>query len=806
MDTGLGRDFSLALRGLRRTPGFTATTIGTLAIGLSLALASSAVARAYLLDPLPAPSSDRLYHVWYAGQPGPHEPRGLRLLDWRALSAVVEVADASMYARLMLADGPSARELTGLRVSEASRDTLGLETVLGRTFSADDFASAEPPIVLGHHFWLERFGGRADVLGATLRLAATGSTGPPSTYRVIGVATPGFRYVREFARPPVDVVTTLPAPGTAYMVRLHTGVPPETAAQQITDAIRSTPGIVPPGNWPGVRLESVHDRHIAPIRPVLSAVWVASVCVLALVAANVAILVLLRSLRRRREAAIRIALGAGRTHVRRSLALEGGIVAIAAVTLGVIGATLALEPLHPMLTETLGRAAPWGGSSLITLDAAIGIVALMVIMVIGWTAMGGLAIRQDASSSLRETRSMTDRPAIRWAGTGFMVIQAAASIALLTGCALMIRSATGLLTVDLGITIDDAWRTRVALPASAFPDAPAQQSFYERLVRAADDQGITVGLANWPLFVEAARPQDIEVSGGPGRTVRAAVTSVTAGYLEVLGIPVVDGRALDVTDRQGAEPVALVSAAFAVQTWPGLRAIGQRIRTVDAMVAGEPFGEWRTVVGVVDDVRQMPDDDDRHDIYVPFLQRVPPLYAVVVLKARSGVMTPADLTDRFDAISGRVDARAVTGAVTSLATEFDRLVATPRLLAFLLSGFGLFATILTMVGVYGTTAHAVKQREAELAIRMALGASRPQIASLLLGTAVIVLTIGGAAGIAGSAGLGRLLSTHLFHVGSFDVGLTAGVVAATAVCLVVASAIPIRRATRIAPARLLRDL
>jgi putative ABC transport system permease protein len=803
----LQRDVMAALRGLRHSPGFAATVIGTLAIGVMLPAVASTVARVYLLDPLPAPASDRLYHVWYSGEPGPNEPRGLRLLDWRSLADVVEVADASVYARFMFVNGGSARELVGLRVSHASVDALGLGVTLGRSLTAEDFDSGEPPVLLGHHFWLDRFGGNDDVIGSSITLSPTGSSAPPLRYRVVGVAAPGLRYVREFSRPPVDVVTTLVTPGTAYMVRLREGVTAAEVEHRISGAITSTAGIVPPDNWRGVRLESVHDRHVAPIRPVLTAVWVASLCVFALVAANVAILVLLRSLRKQREAAVRIALGASRWRLLRSLAVEGTVVAIAATALSGFGAGVILRRLTPVLAETLGRVAPGGTPAVHTVTGMLVVaIALIGVVIIGWTVLGAMAIHRATSHQLSASRTTTDRPSIRWARTALLVFQAAASIALVTGCALMIRSASGLLTVDLGMMIGDVWRSRVALPRSAFPDPQTQQAFFERLLRTADDAGLTVGLASWPLLVEAARPQDLEVSGGRGEPVRAATTAITGGYLNALGIPVLDGRSLNVNDRLGADPAAVVSASFAARTWPGLRAIGQRVRTVSATVAGEPFGEWRTVVGVVADVRQMPDDEDRHDVYVPFLQRVPPLYATVVMTSRTGLMTAPDAARRFEAISQSADTRAVVGPVTPLSAEFDRLAATPRLLAWLLTGFGVFATVLTMVGVYGTTAHAVTQREGELAIRMALGASHRHVTGLLLGTATSVLALGSVAGVIGSATLGRLLSTQLFHVTAFEPGLTAGVVIGTAVCLVMACVIPILRARSITPARLLRDL
>lgn len=798
------RDATIALRGLRQTPGFTLTAISTLSAGLLLATLASTVAQRYLLSPLPAPASDRLFHVWYSQSPGAAEPGGLRSLDWHALSDVVEVADASIFARYVSPETRPARELVALRVSRDALHVHGLTVVLGRAFVDDDFASAEPPLILGHHLWQERFGGRLDVLGTTLALGSTGANTPPTTFRVIGVARPGFRYVREFSRPPVDAITTLPAPGTAYMVRLRPHVSIEDAGHRITDAIRATPGIAIPTGWSGVRLESVHERYVAPMRPVLSAVWLASLCVLALVTANVAILVLLRGLKRQREAAVRVALGASRSHLMRSLAVEGALVGIVAAALGLTGASLIDVRLDPSLAAALGRVAPAADADTVAGLVVVGLV-FTCLVAIGWVVLGSIAVRQSTLTHLRDARTSTDRPVVLWARFGLLSIQMAASVALLTGCAIMIRSASDMMSVDLGMKVENGWRSRLALPASAFPDQTSLQSFYERLTRAGHAAGLSIGYANWPLFVEAARPQDLEVTGDDPARVRAAVTAVTSEYLDTLGIPTLDGRSLLPGDRSGTEPVVVVSASFAARTWPGQRAVGQQVRTVEATVRDEPFGEWRTVVGVVGDVRQMPGDEDRQDVYIPFLQRMPPLYAVVVMRPQAGGLTARDVTSRFEALSAEADHRAIVGTVTSLSSELDKLVATPRLLAGLLTGFGGFAIVMTMIGLYGTLAHAVAHRETELAIRLALGASRDHIARLLLGATAGVLLAGGVAGAAAAASLGRLLSTQVFQNTGFDPVLTTLVVSGASLCGVLATLPAVVRATRIAPASLLRS-
>lgn len=797
----LRRDVRLAARGLARSPGFTATTVGTLALGLSLFVAASAVARAYLLSPLPAPGSDRLFHVWYAATPGQGEPGGLRTLDWGGLSDVVELADATIFTRYLSTDGGTTREWSGLRVPAASLGELGLQVVEGRQLTGADSNAALPSMLLGHHIWHDRFGARADIVGTTLTLAPAGAVAAPLRFRVVGVAAPGFRYVREYSRPPVDFITLSPDAGVAYMVRLRPGVDPREVERRIDATIRTTTTITPPDSWRGVRLESVHERFVEPIRPALSAAWVGAMFLMTLVVANIAILVLLRQLRRQREAAVRVALGASRRHLIRSAAIEGALVGIAAAVPGLTVSAIALDALDHRLAGMLGRVPP---DAVLTTPAMLGVVGLWltVALAAAWAILGALAFRRAAWHHMRDGRSTTDRPAVRWSRVGFLAVQVTASIALVGACVVMLQSATRLLRVDLGLSTERVWRSRLALAPNLFPNRATIEEYYQRLLSSGDQRRLTIGLANWPLFVEAARPQQVWLQGDASRELHAAVTAVTAGYLEALAIPTLSGRPLQSIDRPGSEPVAVVSASFAARAWPGASPIGQRVRTVDRALAGADLGPWRNVVGVVGDVRQMPTDEDRLDVYVPFLQ-APGSYAVVATTSSAGGI---DVPALFEQVAAGVDSRAIVGPVVPLQGELDRLTATPRALAGLLTIFGVVAVVLTMLGVYGVIAHAVRQREAELAIRMALGASPRRIAVTMLGTAAQVLAIAGPAGALTSVALGRLLASSLHDVSGAGLQVTGLAILGTAACVFLASLAPIRRALRISPARLLSDL
>jgi hypothetical protein len=256
---------------------------------------------------------------------------------------------------------------------------------------------------------------------------------------------------------------------------------------------------------------------------------------------------------------------------------------------------------------------------------------------------------------------------VRWARTSLVTLEVGGSIALLVGCGLMVRTAMALLDVDLGLTTAGVVRTRVALPAGT--DTDTHLAFYERLSADVRSRtGAEIAFANWSLFVEPARLQDIEYTGVTAATARAAVTAVSDGYLAVLGIAVRDGRGFEPTDRRGAAPVALVSETLAARLWPGGRAIGQRVRSADRAQAGEPVGPWRTVVGVVGDVRQTPMDQDLADVYVPLFQ-VPTQFASVMIRSND---PPATWLRTMRDTVGGIDSRVLVGTTTSLNVERDR--------------------------------------------------------------------------------------------------------------------------------------
>jgi predicted permease len=797
--TGIGvieaisADVRFAVRGLRRTPGFTVTIVASLALAVALLTSSFSVVNAYLLRPMPFPAADRLFHVWHA-PPGQQEPDGISALDWSALTDVVVLADSSIFARYYLTSDGYTQELVGLVVARQSVDALTVRAVAGRSFEGADFASGTTSVLISESLARTRFGSVQEALGKTLRVTTTTQGGAAVTLRVIGILPPDFRYAREYSRAAFDIVAPLQrATARVYMVRLREGVSPAVVEARITEAVRRIPGIRLDAGWPGVRLESVHDRYVQPIRPVLVSVMVASCLVLLIVTANVAILTLLRSLRRQKEVAVRLALGASKRHLVRWVVTEAMVVSTAALVIGLTIAAWVARALGPQIEIQLGKPAP-GGPSALALDWVAAIVAVAICLFVALTlSLVPLFLRQGALAAdlRRDGRTSTDGRFARWTRSALISVEVAGSIALLVGCGLMVRTALSLLNTDLGMNPRGVVRSRIALPIQNYPDDPAFLRFYDRLAASlATDVRATVGLTNWPLFLEPARPQRIEIDRAAQASTSAAVTAVNAGYLATLGMRVLDGRGFTDADRPGGEPVALVSETFARRVWPSGSPIGQRVRADERLNA--PTGPWRTVVGIVSDVRQTPADEDKGDLYVPFAQ-VPARYAPLLIRSDRPA---SEWLQTLRTTVGAIDPEVLVSAPTALEQEWDRQLAGSRFLASLLTAFAVFAALVTLIGLYGVTAYTVRQSEPEVAIRTALGATGRQVVALFMRQSFWVVGIGCLLGIGGATLVARTLEGQLHGVEPFDATTVSAAAALMTLAALLATWWPARRAAR----------
>jgi len=375
-----------------------------------------------------------------------------------------------------------------------------------------------------------------------------------------------------------------------------------------------------------------------------------------------------------------------------------------------------------------------------------------------------------------------------------IALEVAASLTLLAGCGLMIPSVRRLLQVDFGLHAAPVLSAQLGLRQRSYPDPATRLAFYERLLpRLAAVPGVqAAGLANW-WALQPPRPQPVEAEGSA--RLAAGVLAVSPDYFAALGVPLLQGRAFTAADRAGADAVALASETLARRLWPPGGAIGRQI-----LVPGTPpLG--RTVVGVVKDVRQSPTDEELADLYIPLLQ-APGRFASLYLRTAG---PPALWLPALRQAVQEVDPELALDTSRPLQEFVDEQLARPRFLASLLAGFALFAALLALLGVYGVIAYAVKQREHEIAVRMALGADARAVTRLFVRQGALVLGIGIAAGLCGATALGRSLETQLYGVRPGDPATLVAASLAFAAAGLAAVWWPARRAARTDPVVALRE-
>lgn len=789
----LVHDLRFAARALRRTPGFTLVTVASLALGLAVTASTLTVVNAYLLRSLPYPASDRLYAVMYA-PPGPNEPHGMTAIDWTTLNDVVEHTATSAGDSLYLMDRGYAEQMRGTRASAGFLESLGIRAAIGRSFLAEEFRKgAEPVVMISDHMWRERFGADPAIVGRPLRAYTEGPAGlVERPLRIVGVMPPVFWYRASGDSP--DFVTPVIVPTRTYMVRLRDGVPVAHAERRITEAAKSVATWIPP-NWTGVHLESVHERYVASLRPVLVAITAAASLVLVIVCANVAVLMSLRTMRRQREIGVRLALGAGRSHIVRMLAAEASLLCVVAVAAGLALTAFALRLATPFIETHFERPAP-GGLALATVDPTvplvIGIIGVLIAVSLsfipllpGWQHRLGDALR-------REGRTGTDSRSMRRLQIALMVFEVAGSLALLVGCGLMIRSVVNLVRSDLGWETSRVVYAHLVLPRGlAAP--PAMLAFYDRLFeRLSAAASPSVAIADLIPFVET-RTQTVQSAANDAANATAGVLAVGDSYFDTLGIEIPHGRGITPEDRMESEPVVVVSEALARRMWPNQPALGQRLRVVPAPPAGPaaqepPAAPWRTVVGVARNVRQTYTDDDLYDVYIPFAQ-APSRFASLYVRTDRPAAWLTEVRRTIAEISPFVNMNA-----ENLLADEDRQLAGARVVTSMMTGFAVFAVLLALLGIYGVTAYAVQQREREVAIRMALGATGRSVVRMFLKEGGLVLAAGLVCGLIAARPLGRLLQHQIYGVRPSDAVTLASTCALLTIAALVATWWPARRA------------
>lgn len=793
-------DFHIAIRGLRRSPTFTAATVLTLMVGIGMAVAMFTVFRVTLIDRLPVRDQDRLVVLWTTNLNGREFTAGKNALDafrrgTRTLSGVAGVVHwgATPYP---LTDGSRTLMVQQAIVDGNFFDVLGARPVLGRLLTRDDeiggrfqpmsFSGAPHPMVLSYGSWQRDFGGDSSVIGHHL-------TDPYSlwTLTIVGVAPPGLDYPRGVSEwVPIGRDAT---PSMIAVGRLRPGVSPDAARAEYLATIR--------------RAETRATFHDAVVRPFTDEVLgnarpaivilTAAVGLLLLVACiNVGNLLLLRATSRGREIAIRRAIGASYGDIVRQLMVENLLLAVAGGLLGFACAEGLLRILLAVGPAELPRAdAIVASGAPVLIAIAITTLALMAFGL----APALVAARADAANGLRpDSRAGQESRARRRARELLVVSQVALAVIMVSGAGLLGRSLARLQRLDLGLEPSHLAFFALSLPSSGYD---SEEKVYELgdavFARLRDMPGVVsatpviippfIGANVWQWPFQTEGQSDAEARDNPAIAVEAG----DADYFRTLGIPLLRGPGFSRVADPGAPREAVVSESAARRLWPGQDPVGKRIRY-------DTTG-WRTVVGVVPDLHFRTLRDATPTIILRWRQSF--------WQGNVAVRTTRDFARVLPAIRRvvhDVDPRVTVWQAQTMDDFLAAPLAQPRMSALLLAAFGLVALLLAAIGLYGVMASVVRQQTRELGVRIALGATPGRLRRDVLARALRVLAVGAALGL-----VAALISARLYAALLFDVSPTDPISLAGACVLLIAVGLgaaymPARWATRVDPAKALR--
>lgn len=805
-------DVRYAVRLLVQSPTFTAIAALTLALGIGATTALFSVVNGVLLNPLAYPHSDQLVVIYarIAGlDSGPIEYPNFQ--DWQRDSRSFAAMAAYRGEDYNFIGNGEGERLSGYMISANFFETLGVVPVLGRTFRLDDDQiGAAPVVVLSGGFWKRKFGASPEIIGNPIILNGT-------AYTIVGVLPDAFTFYGNMR----DVYTPIGqwndpsfrdrriSVGAHAFGRLNPGVTIPQAQAEMEQVARNLALAYPEADaGHNIKLVSMKEDQVGNVQPLLLVLLAAVGFLLLIACANVANLLLARSVARSREFAIRSALGASYARMLRQLLTES--VLLSAVG-GAFGLLLAYCVMKTLL-EALAAALPRFGE--VSLDSRVLLFTLVLSLVTG--VIFGLAPARKATRiNLQEIIKQSGRGSSgfrhRLQGT-FVVTEIALALVLLVGAGLMVRTLEALWRVNPGFDPDHAITFSVAFPATSnttSAETRARLRNFDDKVRSIPGvQAVSTTLGSRPMIHDSALPFWIEGEPKPAHDSdmhAATFFLVESGFREAMGITLQRGRFVSEQDNENAPIVIDIDDNFARTYFPGQDPIGKHINLTEFNVQAE-------VVGVVGHVKQYALDADppgaiEAQFFYPFMQipeKVMPLVAksvAVVLRTHGD---PTQVMEHVRETVRAMDPRQVIYSVQTMNDVVATSYAARRLTMILLTGFAALAILLACVGIYGVVSYLVGQRTQEIGIRMALGAQRSDILVLVLGEGTRMALIGAVLGISASLLLTRLMARQLFGVSAHDPLTYASVALVLMLVAVVACFIPARRAVRMDPMKSLR--
>ena len=810
----LASDLRYALRGMVTKRAFSAVVLATLALGIGANVAIFSVVNGVLLRPLPYKDADRIVQIDHESPFATvSEPE---FVDYRDGTKRFERMAAFAEGAATLTDDRDPERVTVGRVSDGFFAILGVPPALGRTFTPEEDRRRGFPqraVVLSHGLWARRFASDSSVIGRVIRLNDIGVT-------VVGVMPERFAYPTTSIalwtplRLDYDSLWTRNNHYLRLVARLQPGVPVAAANADLNllakQFVRDYPAIYGQNTPLVVAAIPLPEKLLGKTRPYLLALLGAVGIVLLIACVNVANLLLARGEARRKELAIRTALGASRGRLARQVLSESALYALAGGALGVALAWWGQRLLRAAAPDSIPRLDE------VSISGTVLAFALLVTTVTG--LLFGLipalrGSRGDVIGTLREGGKTSSQFGIGRARGVLVVSEVALAVVLLTGAGLMLRSLWKLQSIELGIDPSNVLAMGISFPTPPqAPDDPAGQQriiarFYQdltsrvgalpgvRSVGAVGDLPIADGYSIWSILIDGSPMKP--VSEAPS----AMPQQVTPGYFRTMGIGVVRGREFTEADREDAPLVAIVNETAARKLWPGKSAIGGTIKMLN------PTAPWATVVGVVKDVRSQGHQQEvEPTMYFPHAQAGKSAYytpaAMNLVVKTAG--DPAAVAAPIRNIVRQLSATTPISRIQTMEQVVSSSVARRRFSTSLLAGFSALALLLAAIGIYGVIAYDVSQRTYEIGLRMALGARSGQVAGMMVSRGVRLVVLGLALGLAGSLAVTGVLQSLLVGVSRLDPVTMAAVVVVLGVVAAGAAYLPARRASAVDPMVALR--
>lgn len=797
-------DLRFALRSLLKTPAFTLIAIFTLALGIGMNTAIFSLVHDLFLRGLPFEDPSRIIRVY-----GEAKERNLlqlpmsvpRYWHYRDAQAVFTETAADAGTGFILTGMGDPIQLNGDNVTANYFHLLGVKPILGRLFRPEEEMKSDVAVI-SEHFWRSRLAADTNVLGRSLTL-----NGAPTT--IIGVIP---TMPISWFGPDLEIWTVKPfdLPGTPkdllmrgvsfmrMIGRLKPGVTMEQAKANLVavqESYHRQNAEKADNTWQPVLVTAPEDAT-GQLRPAFLTLLGAVAFVLLIACSNVANLLLVRFTGRRREIALRVALGASRSGIVRLFVIESTMLSVAAAVLGICLALWAL----PLVPKLAGQNVPLEAVSALNLPVLA--FTLFVSLAVG-IAMGMYPALQSARSDLvgglkDGGRAISGSPAQHRFRRGLVAAQVCLSVVLLAGAGLLITSFLRLAKENAGFRVDHIWVGGIGLPPGRYPDKAAYTRFAKRLqdelqtapgveaVAVSDSVALTGNFAQSP-YARADR-DPLPINQRP----LGLMHSVSPGYLRTFGISLISGRNVDERDKTDSPPVVLISQATAKRLFPGENPIGHQMY----FGTDNGTGVLTEIVGIVADIRfRQLDKTDDVEFYRPLEQRIFPFFA---LSIRTSIR-PDAIASTARAALDKIDRELPIIQPTTMTEVMNTSLGQQRLTTTLLGIFAGVALLLAVIGIYGAVAYTVVQRTGEIGVRMALGARTHDVLQLVLSQGMTPVVFGLVAGVVVALVLGRLLTSQLYQVSSSNPALLAGTTFILAAVALAACLIPARRATQVNP-------